>query len=568
MRVRPVASVSFLVSSNASFHALTHTRGHRPRFAISPQESRVASFKSASLSTSVTPADIAHFRAILDPPASSSSNHGKIILPPSSPDDDDLLTPYTQDWTRKWKAPACPAVLQPCTTEQVSALLAYCNGRGIAVVPQGGNTGLVGGSIPTGNEVVLSLSRMNEIISFDPLSSVLTCEAGCILEHLSLFLRPHQHIMPLDLGAKGSCQIGGNVSTNAGGLRYLRYGSLHGNVLGLEVVLADGEVLNLLSTLRKDNTGYDLKQLFIGAEGTLGVITKISMHVPPAPAAVNVALVGLNSFEQVKTMVGRTREKLGEILSAMELLDAQSMEMVVGKKEWGLRNPLVAAVDAGGGGGSEVSPYPFYILLETAGSNEEHDEQKLENLLTLALEEDIIADGTLAQDVSQANDIWKLRELIPVAIEEEGRVHKYDVSVPLDRFYELVERTREGLREEGFGVATAQSAGAPAGGRKKGEEVKVVGYGHLGDSNLHLNVSVPRNKPDPPGVSRVLGRVLPWVMKQEGSVSAEHGLGQLKKEYLPLTKSRAAVAAMRGMKKMLDPKGILNPGKFFPEEKP
>lgn len=374
--------------------------------------------------------------------------------------------------------------------------------------------------------------------------------------------------MPLDLGAKGSCQIGGNVSTNAGGLRYLRYGSLHGNVLGLEVVLADGEVLNLLSTLRKDNTGYDLKQLFIGAEGTLGVITKISMHVPPAPAAVNVALVGLNSFEQVKTMVGRTREKLGEILSAMELLDAQSMEMVVGKKEWGLRNPLVAAVDAGGGGGSEVSPYPFYILLETAGSNEEHDEQKLENLLTLALEEDIIADGTLAQDVSQANDIWKLRELIPVAIEEEGRVHKYDVSVPLDRFYELVERTREGLREEGFGVATAQSAGAPAGGRKKGEEVKVVGYGHLGDSNLHLNVSVPRNKPDPPGVSRVLGRVLPWVMKQEGSVSAEHGLGQLKKEYLPLTKSRAAVAAMRGMKKMLDPKGILNPGKFFPEEKP
>jgi len=433
--------------------------------------------------------------------------------------------------------------------------------------------------IPTGNEVVLSLSLMNQILSFDPLSSVLVCEAGCILEHLSLFLRPHRHIMPLDLGAKGSCQIGGNISTNAGGLRYLRYGSLHGTVLGLEVVLANGEVLNLLSKLRKDNTGLDLKHIFIGAEGTLGVITKVSMHVPPAPAAVNVALVGLDSFEKVKRMVGRTRGGLGEILSAMELIDGQSMEMVVGKKEWGLRNPLAgsaaapvaaataavgaAAAAVGTEGGSAASPYPFYMLLETSGSNEEHDKAKLEDLLTLALEEEIIADGALAQDVGQANDIWKLRELIPVAIEEKGRVHKFDVSVPLDRFYELVERAREGLREEGVGLATA---GAGAEGGREGVSVKVVGYGHLGDSNLHLNVAVPRDRPDPPAVSRVLARVLPWVMEQEGSVSAEHGLGQLKKKYLPLTKSREVVAVMRGMKKMLDPKGILNPGKFFPAE--
>ena len=388
--------------------------------------------------------------------------------------------------------------------------------------------------------------------------------------------------MPLDLGAKGSCQIGGNISTNAGGLRYLRYGSLHGTVLGLEVVLANGQVLNLLSALRKDNTGLDLKQIFIGAEGTLGVITKVSMHVPPAPAAVNVALVGLDSFEKVKRMVGRTRGRLGEILSAMELIDGESMEMVVGKKEWGLRNPLAAssaaapsaaaaaaatttaAAAVGTEGGSEGgreggSPYPFYMLLETSGSNEEHDKAKLEDLLTLALEEDIIADGALAQDVGQANDIWKLRELIPVAIEEEGRVHKFDVSVPLDRFYELVQRTREGLREEGVGLAKVE-------GGREGGRVMVVGYGHLGDSNLHLNVAVPRDKPDPPAVSRVLDRVLPWVMEQEGSVSAEHGLGQLKKRYLPLTKSREVVAVMRGMKNMLDPKGILNPGKFFPEE--
>jgi len=479
-------------------------------------------------------------------PRSPSSAAGKLLLAPSGPDDENLLAPYTQDWTHKWKAPQCPAVLQPRTTEQVAGLLRHCYERDLHVVPQGGNTGLVGGGIPLANEAILSLANMNQIISFDAASGILVCEAGCVLEELDAWLRPHGYIMPLDLGAKGSCQIGGNVSTNAGGLRFLRYGSLHGSVLGLEVVLADGRVLDMLSTLRKDNTGLDLKQIFIGAEGTLGVITKVSLQVPPAPAAVQVALVGLESFEKVREMVMLSKRKLGEILSAMELVDAAAMDVVVGKAAWGLRNPL-----AGGSGANP--PFPFYMLLETSGSGEAHDREKMEELLEAALEGGVVGDGTVAQDLAQAQEIWKLRELIPVAMEEEGRVHKFDVSLPLSAFYALVERTREAL-EEG-GVVMGEGGG-----------VRVVGYGHLGDSNLHLNVSVPREAPDPPEVSRVVSRVLPWVMEHKGSVSAEHGLGQLKKTYLLQTKSKEVVDVMRGMKKMLDPKGILNPGKFFPDD--
>ncbi len=477
-----------------------------------------------SPSSALTAQDIARFQAILSAPPDAATKAGKVLLDPEA------LAPFTADWTRKWAAPACPAVLQPKTTAQVAALLAYCNDRGIAVVPQGGNTGLVGGSVPLHDEVILSLSGMNRILSFDAVAGVLVCEAGCILEELDTWLRAKGYIMPLDLGAKGSCQIGGNVSTNAGGLRYLRYGSLHGTVLGLEVVLADGTVLDMLSTLCKDNTGLDLKQLFIGAEGTLGVVTKVALQVPPAPAAVNVALVGLESFDKVKEMVVLTKQRLGEILSAMELMDAASLDVVLKQKSWGLRSPL-------------AQPYPFYMLLETSGSDEAHDAAKLEQLLTAAVEEEVVADGAMAQDLAQAKEMWKLRELVPVAIEEEGRVHKYDVSIPLPVFYDIVTETRARLAKY-----------APSG-------VKVVGYGHLGDSNLHLNIAVPRDAPDPPEVAAEM--VLPWVMQHKGSVSAEHGLGQLKREYLSKTKSAAVVGVMKGMKAMLDPKGILNPGKFY-----
>ncbi|KAG9314498.1 hypothetical protein JVU11DRAFT_5295 [Chiua virens] len=261
----------------------------------------------------VTVDDLAHFAKILPPNAILST------LPPVSSSSDDLAS-YNHDWMGKYHGQA-NTVLRPRTTQQVSDIVKFCASRRIGIVPQGGNTGLVGGGISLQKEIVLSLGAMNNVRSFDPVSGVLVADAGCILESLSEHIAPYDHIMPLDLGAKGSCQIGGNLSTNAGGLRLLRYGSLHGTVLGLEVVLPDGTVLDQLSTLRKDNTGYDLKQLFIGGEGTLGVVTGVSILTPPAPQASNNIFLALPHFKNVLPLFRTVKRQLGEILSAFEYID-------------------------------------------------------------------------------------------------------------------------------------------------------------------------------------------------------------------------------------------------------
>jgi len=344
----------------------------------------------------------------------------------TSPND---TQPFNTDWMHKFKGKGS-VVLRPKTTEQVSALMKYCNSKKLAVVPQGGNTGLVGGSVPVFDEIVLSTSLMKDIISFDEISGIVTCQAGVVLQQLQSYLEQRNHIVPLDLGAKGSCQIGGNVSTNAGGLRLLRYGSLHGTVLGVEVVLADGTILDLLTHLRKDNTGYDLKQLFIGAEGTLGMITKVSILTPPKPQSVNVAFFGCKSFEHVRQSYGQAKLHLAEILSAVEFLDRQSMDMVTQYIE-GARDPFSSA-------------YPFYMLIETSGSNKQHDEAKLNFLLEKLMSEgdSLILDGTVAQDMTQALSLWKLREAISESLQRAGTVYKYDVSIPLEYFYELVQIMR------------------------------------------------------------------------------------------------------------------------------
>lgn len=251
-------------------------------------------------------------------------------------------------------------VLKPRTVNQVSQILSYCNERRIAVVPQGGNTGLVGGSVPVFDELILSLSNLNKIRSFDPISGILVADAGVVLENADNFLAKNGYIFPLDLGAKGSCHVGGVVATNAGGLRLLRYGSLHGTVLGVEAVLPDGTVVNSLSKLRKDNTGYDIKQLFIGSEGTLGVITGVSILCPPRPTTVNVAFLGLDSYENVQRVFTEAKKGLSEILSAFECMDDLSQDLV--EKHTQLMRPL-------------AKEYPFYVLIETSGSNKEHDNQ-------------------------------------------------------------------------------------------------------------------------------------------------------------------------------------------------
>ncbi|XP_058521231.1 D-2-hydroxyglutarate dehydrogenase, mitochondrial isoform X3 [Ochotona princeps] len=333
--------------------------------------------------------------------------------------------------------------------------------------------------------------------------------------------------MPLDLGAKGSCHIGGNVATNAGGLRFLRYGSLRGTVLGLEVVLADGTILNCLTSLRKDNTGYDLKQLFIGSEGTLGVITAVSILCPPRPKAVNVAFLGCPGFTEVLQTFTTCKAMVGEILSAFEFMDAKCMELV--RQHLGLASP--------------VQDSAFYVLVETSGSSAEHDTEKLGHFLEHVLSSGLVSDGAVATDQRKIQTLWALRERITEALSHDGYVYKYDLSLPVERLYDLVTDVRARL----------------------GPSAKnVVGYGHLGDGNLHLNVTAEAFS------ASLLGALEPyvyaWTAEQRGSVSAEHGLGFKKRDVLGYSKPSAAVQLMRQLKLLLDPRGILNPYKTLPSQ--
>ncbi|XP_071353849.1 D-2-hydroxyglutarate dehydrogenase, mitochondrial [Trachinotus anak] len=447
------------------------------------------------------------------------------ILPGRTITDPDLLESSNVDWLRTVRG-SSEVLLRPQTTEEVSQILSYCNSRNLAVNPQGGNTGLVGGSVPVYDEIILSTALMNNILTFDSISGILTCQAGCVLENLSLYLEERDYIMPLDLGAKGSCQIGGNVATNAGGLRLLRYGSLHGTVLGLEVVLADGRVLDCLATLRKDNTGYDLKQLFIGSEGTLGVITAVSILCPRKPKSVNVVFLGCETFEQLLQTFQLCRGMLGEILSAFEFLDSECMRLL--NTHLKLPNP--------------ISECPFYVVIETSGSDPTHDGEKLHNFLEEAMTSSLVTDGTVATEESKIKTLWSMRERVTEALTHDGFTYKYDISLPVERIYQLVTDMRAHL-----------------GDRAK----SVVGYGHVGDGNLHLNITSPAK--DPSLLAAIEPFVYEWTASCQGSISAEHGLGLKKRNYIYYSKPSQAVALMGNIKAMLDPKGILNPYKTLPD---
>lgn len=425
---------------------------------------------------------------------------------------------------RKYRGHA-KLVLKPQNTKQMSDVLKYCNENKLAVVPQGGNTGLVGGGVPVFDEVIINTARMNNIRSFDENSGVLVVDAGVILEVADKYLAERNHIFPLDLGAKGSCHIGGNVATNAGGLRLLRYGSLHGNVLGIEAVLPDGTIIDDLSTLRKNNTGYDLKQLFIGGEGTIGIITGVSIICPQRPKAVNVAFFGIESYKQALAAFLEAKGHLSEILSAFELMDGRSQDMVHGVT--GLKKPLDGS-------------YPFYCLVETSGSNGEHDNEKLEGFLEHVMGESIVADGVLAQDETQAQALWRWREGITEALSHLGGTYKYDVSIPLAELYQLVDDTRDRLTSAGL-----------VGDDENYPVREVLGYGHMGDSNLHLNIAVRQYNKQ---VEELIEPwVYEWIAKRNGSISAEHGLGIAKKEFIGYSKSETMIKLMAQLKKLYDP---------------
>lgn len=443
---------------------------------------------------------------------------GRVITDPEE------LEASNVDWLRTVRG-CSKVLLRPRTSEEVSRILRHCHERNLAVNPQGGNTGMVGGSVPVFDEIILSTALMNQVISFHDVSGILVCQAGCVLEELSRHVEQRDFIMPLDLGAKGSCHIGGNLATNAGGLRFLRYGSLHGTVLGMDVVLADGTILSGLTSLRKDNTGYDLKQLFIGSEGTLGVITAVSILCPPKPKAVNVAFLGCPGFAEVLQTFSSCKGMLGEILSAYEFMDAECMQLV------GHHLQLACPVQES----------PFYVLIETSGSRAEHDAEKLSDFLEQVLGSGLVTDGTLATDQRKIKALWALRERITEALSLDGYVYKYDVSLPVERLYDLVTELR-----------------ARIGPRAK----HVVGYGHLGDGNLHLNVTAEAFSA--PLLSELEPYVYEWTAGQQGSVSAEHGVGFKKKDILGYSKSPEALQLMQQLKALLDPKGILNPYKTLP----
>ncbi|XP_025408574.1 D-2-hydroxyglutarate dehydrogenase, mitochondrial-like isoform X2 [Sipha flava] len=434
---------------------------------------------------------------------------------------------YNEDWL-KTVCGSSKYVLKPKTTEQVSEILKYCYKHNIAVSIQGGNTGLVGGSVPVFDEVILSTSAMNKIISFNKLSGVLVCEAGCVLENLMNYVQNKGFIMPFDLGAKGTCQIGGNLATNAGGLRLIKYGSLQGSVLGLQAVLADGQVLDCLSTLKKDNTGYHLKHMFIGSEGTLGVITKVAIHCPNAPKFVNAAFIGLKSFDKVLSFFSLIRKEFGGSLSSFELMDSVAITSV--QKNIGLKCPIDDNLE-------------FYVLLELSADNN-FINTSIQEVLEQALAEEIIVDATVGDQPSVVQNIWKIRENIPESFLRYGYVYKYDITLPHELFYEIVPEIRKRLEIL---------------------DVKAVsGYGHLGDGNLHLNVAT--NEHSDKIVSAIEPYVYEWTTKCKGSISAEHGIGLLKTKYLKYSKSDIEVDLMKKLKNTFDPKKILNPYKIFPQD--
>lgn len=483
----------------------------------------------------LTPSILKQFASVLSTPQSSllstipsETQQWRVV-------DDTDLEAYNKDWMGKYIGhSAC--VVRPKSTEEVSSIMKICAEHGLAVVPQGGSTGLVGGNVPVYDEVILNLGSMNQVRSFDEATGTLVCDAGCVLQTLDDYLAERGFMMPLDLGAKGSCHIGGNVSTNAGGLRFLRYGSLHGSVLGLEVVLANGEILPLLQTLRKDNTGIDLKQLFIGSEGSLGIVTGVAITTPKLPNSVNVAMFGVDSFDHVCQTAQHARKHCAEILSALEFLDQDSFDHVINNPSHSFRDPF-------------EKRYPMYVLIETSGSNQDHDQAKLQGLVEDVLENGIVADGVVAQGEKQAQELWSMRELVPESLTAHGKIYKYDVSLPLERLYELVELVEQRMVDRGMKPALNQPGLVKA----------VCGYGHVGDGNLHLNIVVDQYRDD------IEAALEPFIYEQvqamQGSISAEHGLGVTKADKIGYTKHATAVKYMEDVKRLFDPKGLLNPYK-------
>src|SRR5438093_1910654 len=426
-----------------------------------------------------------------------------------------------------------PLVLRPGTPAEIAAILKLANETRTSIVPQGGNTGLVGGQIPLAGEIVLSLTRLDRIREVDPVSNTMTCEAGVVLANAQAAAAAVERLFPLSLAAEGSCTIGGNVSTNAGGTAVLAYGNARELVLGLEVVLADGRMWNGLTKLKKDNTGYDLKQLFIGAEGTLGIITAAVLKLFARPHAVETAFAGVASPRAALGLLNLAEERAGGAVTSFELMSRIAVEFAL-RHGPGARDPLAA-------------PHPWYVLIELSSAGREGLRGPLEDLLAAAAQRGLVDDAAIAASIDQANSFWHLRNLISETQRPEGGSIKHDVSVPVVAVPDFI-----------AAASAAVEALIPG--------CRPVPFGHLGDGNIHFNVSQPVGADKAAFLAQwgaVNARVHEIVGKFHGSISAEHGIGRLKRDLLAHVKDPVALDLMRALKCTLDPNGILNPGKLL-----
>jgi FAD/FMN-containing dehydrogenase len=448
----------------------------------------------------------------------------------SSPD----IDTYQKEWRGLWTG-HCDLVAKPSTVDQVSAVVHICHKHNIPVVPQGGNTGLVGGSVPHGG-IVLSTERLNKIREIDPVNGTISCDSGVILADIQKAADDVDRLFPLSLVAEGSCRIGGNLSTNAGGVQVLRYGNTRDLALGLEVVLPDGQIWDGMRGLRKDNTGYDLKHMFIGSEGTLGVITGAVMKLYPKPKQKETCIVAFENIEKCIELFIRISSYAGDALTAFEAMNNLAVSLTV---EHGLstRDPF-------------DQKYAWYALMELTSPREGHDlRDAMETMLGKAFEEGSVIDGVIAESESQRNDFWRIRETIPEAQGHVGASIKSDISVPISRVAEFFQKANDAMSKVIPGV-------------------RFVSFGHIGDGNLHYNLTQPINMSGEEFLAKWHDATNPMndiVYSLNGSFSAEHGVGQLKRDELERYRSKVEIKIMKTVKSALDPKGIMNPKTLFKE---
>ena len=449
-------------------------------------------------------------------------------------EDKEIIEPYLLEERGLFRGESS-LLLKPQNTEEVSKILKLCNKYNIKIVPQGGRTGLCGGTIPSenGQEIILSLERMNKIKNLNEANFTITVEAGCILNNIQNIADEKNFLFPLSLASEGSCTIGGNLSTNAGGINVLRYGMARDLVLGIEVVLANGEIWSNLTSLRKDNRGYDLKQLFIGSEGTLGIITSAVLKLFPAPRNIETALFAIPNTDAAIELLGLARNASADLLNAYELVSRIGMEMVI-KHIPGAKEPI-------------KDKYEWYVLIEFSSSSKNNLRQQMEDLFELALNKKIVLDGVIAESTQQRKDLWVLRDGLNEAQKPEGGSIKHDISVPINNVSKFIDSASKCVK-------------------KFIPSSRVVAFGHIGDGNIHFNISQPLKQDKNEFLNKwndVNKLVFDIVESLNGSFSAEHGIGKLKRKELQTYNPKIEIDLMKSIKSTFDPNNILNPGKVL-----